>query len=171
MRLAKTPIAVLATILVACAPVFAQSGGNEGRVFRTIGMIGGAVGGAFVGWFLVDDDAINAEQKLAVSMTLCAVGGGVGGYFLGRAADKAMAYSDRVPQNPLESRRSLARLVQSEAEKFRAAHRDALGASRSRRPDPSSRPSSTIWPVGGDDGRPRSHLRRPRIRTATLTPE
>ena len=123
MRLAKTPIALLVTLLMACAPAFSQSGGQERKLVRTIGMIGGAVGGALLGWFLVEDDTIHAERKLAVSMTLCAVGGGVGGYFLGRAVDRSMAYSNGMPQDPIEPRRSLARLVRSEAAKFRTDHR------------------------------------------------
>jgi hypothetical protein len=37
---------------------------------------------------VVDDDAINAEKKLATTMLVGGVAGGVGGYFLGRSIDR-----------------------------------------------------------------------------------
>ncbi|UCF38844.1 MAG: hypothetical protein JSU96_08410 [Acidobacteriota bacterium] len=121
-----TFIALTLVVVLGSGSIWGQKAPQEERhLWRYVGLAGGAFGGIVVGWSFVDDDAINAERKLATSLSLCAIGGAIGGYLLGRAIDKSTT-SYAYKADAVQKQQALRSWAKEEVERLNLADAGSL---------------------------------------------
>lgn len=113
-------LGVIAILFLSSTLAMAQQSSTtpprESKVGRTVGLVAGLAGGLMLGWAISDDDAVEAEKKLARNIAITTGACAVAGFFAGRAIDKKRSY--QVPMDPADQARITDRLLESEMEKW-----------------------------------------------------